>query len=109
MIKIKFVRNRTSSLIVLYSLYLYFLDLILRNTSKALVIFRDDKRSYVSVWNWIPRFGFCQIYKRKRVTAFLIDETIIQIGNEPLDSSVLGIHISQDRKCLLLKNSFDLL
>jgi hypothetical protein len=76
MIKIKFVRNRTSSLIVMYSLYLYFLGLGLGNTSKALVIFRDDKRSYVSVWNWIQRFGSCQIYKRKRVTAFIIDETI---------------------------------
>ena len=36
--KIKFERNRTSSFIVLYSLYLYFLGLSLRNTSKALVI-----------------------------------------------------------------------
>ena len=48
---IKFERNKTSTYIVLYSLYLYFLGLSLRNTSKALVIFRDEKRSYVSVWN----------------------------------------------------------
>jgi len=33
----------------MYSLYLYFLGLSLRNTSRALVIFRDEKRSYVSV------------------------------------------------------------
>jgi hypothetical protein len=79
--KVRFERNRTSSFIVMYSLYLYFLGLSLRNTSKALVIFRDEnKRSYVSVWNWIQRFGSCQIYKRKRVTAFIIDETVIQIG-----------------------------
>ena len=57
--KIRFERNRTSTVIVMYSLYLYFLGLSLRNTSKALVIFRDEnKRSYVSVWNWIQRFGF---------------------------------------------------
>ncbi len=71
--KIKFDRNKTSSFIVMYYLYLYFLGLSLRKTSKALTIFRDQKRSYVSVWNWIQRFGSCQIYNRKRVTAFIID------------------------------------
>ena len=99
----------------MYSLYLYFLGLSLRNTSKALVIFKDKKRSYVSVWNWIQKFGSTQIYKRKRVSAFIIDETVIQIGNqhywlwlciEPIHRSVLGIHISEERKCLLLKNLF---
>jgi len=79
--KIKFERNRTPDSIVMYSVYMYFLGLSLRNTSKALVIFRDEKRSHVSVWNWIQRVGSFQIYKRKRVTAFNIDETIIQIGN----------------------------
>jgi putative transposase len=108
--KIKFERNKTSNYIVMYSLYLYFLGLSLRNTSKALVIFREDKRSYVSVWNWIQRFGSCQIYKRKRVTAFIIYETIIQIGNkhfwlwfsiEPVHSSVLGIYLSEERNMLV--------
>ena len=100
----------------MYSLYLYFLGLSLRNTSKALTIFRDEKRSHVSVWNWIQRFAEYPIYKRKRVSAFIIDETIIQIGHhhywlwiciEPIHSSVLGIYISEERKCLLLKNSLD--
>jgi len=108
--KIKFERTRTSNYIVMYSLYLYFLGLSLRSTSKALIIFRDDKRSYVSVWNWIQRFGSSQIYKRKRVTAFIVDETIIQIGNqhfwlwfciEPIHSSVLGIYISEERNMLV--------
>jgi putative transposase len=102
--KIRFERNKTSSIIVMYSLYLYFLGLSLRNTSKALILFKDKQRSYVSVWNWIQRFGSCQIYnKRKRVSAFIIDETVIQIGNqhfwlwiciEPIHSSVLGIYLS---------------
>ena len=106
-----FERNRTSTVIVMYSLYLYFLGLSLRNTSKALTIFRDQKRSYVSVWNWIQRFGSCQIYKRKRVTASIImDETIIQIGNqhfwlwfciEPVHSSVLGIYLSEERNMIV--------
>ena len=108
--KIRFERNKTSSIIVMYSLYLYFLGLSLRNTSKALILFKDKQRSYVSVWNWIQRFGSCQIYKRKRVTAFIIDETIIQIGNnyywiwiciEPIHKSVLGINISQKKEICL--------
>ncbi|MDR4513027.1 MAG: DDE-type integrase/transposase/recombinase [Nitrososphaeraceae archaeon] len=111
--QIKFERTRTSNYIVMYSLYLYFLGLSLRNTSKALTIFRDDKRSYVSVWNWIQRFGSSRIYKRKRVTAFVIDETVIQIGNqhfwlwiciEPINSSVLGIYISEERNMFVAEN-----
>ena len=95
----------------MYSLYLYFLGLSLRNTSKALVIFRDEnKRSYVFVWNWIKRFGEYPIYKRKRVTAFIIDETVIQVGNqhfwlwiciEPITNSVLGIFLSEERNMLV--------
>ena len=63
----------------------------------------------MSVWNWIQRFGSCQIYKRKRVTAFTIDEIVIQIGNqhfwlwiciEPVHSFVLGIYISEERNIL---------
>ena len=102
-----FERNRTPTVIVMSSLYLYFLGLSLRNTSKALIIFKDEKRrSYVSVWNWIQRFDSCNIYKRKRVSTFIIDETIIQVGNqkywlwfciEPINSSVFGIHISKER------------
>ena len=108
--KIRFERNKTSNIIVIYSLYLYFLGLSLRNTSKALIIFKDNKRSYVSVWNWIQRFAEYPIYKRKRVTAFIIDETIIQIGSqhfwlwfciEPVHSSVLGIYISEERNMLV--------
>jgi putative transposase len=98
---IRFERNRTSTFIIMYSLYLYFLGLSLRNTSKALEPFKDERRSYVSVWNWIQRFGSYQLYKRKRISAFIIDETLIQVGNkhfwlwiciEPVHKSVLGIH-----------------
>ncbi|HEX6293690.1 MAG TPA: hypothetical protein VFZ46_00920 [Nitrososphaeraceae archaeon] len=100
---LRFIRNRTSTIVVMYSLYLYFLGLSLRNTSKALDIFDDEKRSHIAVWNWIQRFGSSQIYnKRKRVSAFIIDETVIQIGNqrfwlwiciEPIHKSVLNPHI----------------
>jgi putative transposase len=107
---ITFERNRTSTIVVMYSLYLYFLGLSLRNTSKALVIFRDEKRSYVSVWNWIQRYAEDPIYKRKRISAFIIDETVIQIGSqhfwlwfciESIHRSVLGIYISEQRNMLI--------
>ena len=97
----------------MYSLYLYFLGLSLRNTSKALILFKDKQRSYVSVWNWIQRFVEYPIYKRKRVSAFIIDETIVQIGDhhfwlwiciEPIDKSVLGIHISEERNMFVAEN-----
>ena len=105
--QIRFERNRTYTIVVMYSLYLYFLGLSLRNTSKALVIFKDNKRSHVSVWNWIQRFAEYRIYKRKRI---IIDETVIQIGSqhfwlwfciEPIHSSVLGIYISESRNMLV--------
>ena len=108
--QIRFERNRTSTIVIMYSLYLYFLGLSLRNTSKALVIFKDNKRSHVSVWNWIQRFAEYPIYKRKRISAFIIDETVIQIDSqhfwlwfciEPIHSSVLGIYISEERNMLV--------
>jgi putative transposase len=108
--QIRFERNRTYTIVVMYSLYLYFLGLSLRNTSKALVIFKDNKRSHVSVWNWIQRFAEYSIYKRKRISAFIIDETVTQIGSqhfwlwfciEPIHSSVLGIYISEERNMLV--------
>ena len=89
---------------------MYFLGLSLRNTPKALVIFKNNKRSHVSVWNWIQRFAEYPIYKRKRISAFIIDETVIQIGSqhfwlwfciEPIHRSVLGIYISEERNMLV--------
>ena len=98
----------------MYSLYLYFLGLSLRNTSNALESFKEQKRSYVAVWDWIQRFGSCQIYnKHRRISAFIIDETIIQIGDrnfwlwiciEPIHKSVLGIYISEERNMFVAEN-----
>ena len=97
----------------MYSLYLYFLG-PLRNTSNALELFKAQKRSRVAIWDWIQRFGSSQIYdKRKRVSAFIIDETVIQIGNqyfwlwmciEPIHSSMLGIYISKERNMFVAEN-----
>jgi putative transposase len=77
----------------------------------VLIIFKEERRSHVAIWNWIQRFGSCHIYnKRKRISAFVIDETVIQIGSqhywlwiciEPIHSSVLGIYISEERNMLV--------
>ena len=92
-------------------LYLLFLGLSLRNTSKALVIFRDKKRKLCVCME----LGFKDLdplrsIKDKRVSAFIIDETVIQIGNqhfwlwvciEPIHGLVLGIYISEERNMLV--------
>ena len=78
-----FERNRTRPFIIRYALYLYFLGLSLRNTSKALEPFVD--RSYVAmIWYWIQEFNPKDVFpnkKKARITAFVVDETLIQIGN----------------------------
>jgi transposase-like protein len=77
-----FERERTKPYIIRYALYLYFLGLSFRDTSKAIQPFID--RSYVAIWDWVQRFDPKRIYpfkNRKRIVAFLIDETQIQIGS----------------------------
>jgi len=105
-------RERTPTELVMYALYLYFLGLSFRNTSKALEPFRE-KRSHVAVWNWVQRFNPKIIYSRKRVTAFVIDETMIQIGGneawlwiaiEPVRSTVLGVYLSRHRNMLVAES-----
>src|SRR6476659_7702133 len=95
----------------MYELYLYFLGLSFRNTSKA-EPFRE-KRSHVAVWNWVQRFNPKIIYSRKRVTAFVIDKTKIQIGGneawlwiaiEPVRSNVLGVYLSRHRNMLVAES-----
>jgi putative transposase len=73
-------RNRTPSKYVGYGLYLYFLGLSYRNTSKALS--RFVKRSHVFIWKWIQKYRPKRIMrKRKRTMEFIIDETMIKIGS----------------------------
>ena len=67
----------------------------------------------MSIWNWIQKFSQYHIYKRKRISAFIIDETIIQIDwkhyyllwivIEPLHKTILGIHISESRNMLVAR------
>ncbi|MBV9666771.1 MAG: hypothetical protein JO327_01435, partial [Nitrososphaeraceae archaeon] len=66
-------------------MYLYFLGLSLRSTSKAIEPF-EARSYYVAVWYWIQEFNPKNIFPNKNknsriITAFIIiDETAVQIG-----------------------------
>ncbi|HZC21602.1 MAG TPA: hypothetical protein VE223_08155 [Nitrososphaeraceae archaeon] len=77
-----FERERTSAEVVMYALYLYFLGLSFRNTSKAIQPFGEEGRSHVDIWKWVQRFNPKLLYRCKRISAFLIDETMLQIGTD---------------------------
>jgi len=106
-----FERNRTRPFLIRYALYLYFLGLSLRNTSKAIKPFGE--RSYVAIWYWIQEFNPKNLFpnkKNRRITAFIIDETAVQIGDndawlwvatEPIHLKILGVYISRHRNMLV--------
>jgi hypothetical protein len=59
-----FDRNRIKPFLIRYALYLYFLGLSLRNTSRALQPFVD--RSYVAIWYWIQQFDPKKSFPNKK-------------------------------------------
>jgi len=106
-------RERTSAEVILYALYLYFLGLIFRSTSKAIQPFGKEGRSHVAIWKWVQRFNPERLYHRKRVSAFLIDETMLQIGTEeawlwvavePIHKQILGVYISRHRNMIVAES-----
>ena len=69
----------------------------------ALEPFKDENQSFISVWNWLQRFGVYQIYKRKRISVFVIfqirnEHFWLWIATEPIHHLVLGIYISEEEK-----------
>ncbi len=100
-------RNRTSSNIVGYGLYLYFLGLSFRNTAKALSFLLLVKVSHdVSIWNWMQKYKPWKYLKKKKIQEYIIDETVIKTGSEtiwfwviiePKDKEILAIDISKER------------
>ena len=107
-------RNRTPSKYIGYGLYLYFPGLSYGSTSKALS--RFAKRSHVAIWKWIQRYGPKKITaKRKRISEFIIDETLLKIGSsymwiwvaiEPKAKEILGISMSNEGNMLLTAERF---
>ena len=76
-------RNRTSSSYIGRALYLYFLGLSTRSVVKAMFCFRKVKRSHVAIWKWIQEYHPRKILsKRKRISEFIIDETLLKVGFE---------------------------
>jgi putative transposase len=104
-----FQRKRTDPRVVLYALYLYFLGLSFRGVSRALEPF-DEGRSHTAVWNWVQRYEPRKVFEVKRVQAFLIDETYVQVGSfeawvwvavEPVHRYILGVHLSRHRNMIV--------
>src|SRR2546423_8391732 len=103
------IRERTEPEDIAYSLYLYFLGLALRNTSKALS--RFVKRSHTAIRDWNQKYKPEMLRPRKiRISEFIIDEIIIKVGFEyfwlwiPIKNDnreILQISISQERNMLL--------
>ena len=102
-------RNRTPSKYIGYGLYLYFLYLSYKNTSKALSQF--IKRSHVAIWKWIQSYKPKKIArKRKRIFEFILDETLVMIGYtymwiwvamEPESKHILAVTVSKERTMLI--------
>jgi putative transposase len=54
-----------------------------RNVAKAMFCFRKVKRSHVAIWKWIQKYHPRKILsKRKRISEFIIDETLLKVGFE---------------------------
>ena len=74
------------------------------------------RRSHVSIWKWLQHYNPQKINcKRKRISEFIIDETLIQIGKdyfwlwvaiEPSNKEVLGIHLSLERNMIIVAEQF---
>ena len=75
------IRNKTPPEYIYHGLYLYFSGLSLRRTSQQLSCF--IKRNHVTIWNWIQKYHPQRISsKSKRISEFIIDETLIKVGSE---------------------------
>jgi putative transposase len=105
-------RDRTSSEYIGYSLYLYFLGLSLRNVVKALSYLHLVKRSHVSIWKWIQKFRSEETSSttRKKVSEYIVDETLLKAGSElvwlwvaiePENKRILAQSITQERNMLV--------
>ena len=75
------IRNRISSQIIGYGLYLYFLGLSFRRTTKALSFLKITKISHVSIWKWIQKYRPWKYLKKRKIKEYIIYETAIKAGS----------------------------
>ena len=74
-------KERTKPEDIVYSLYLYFSALSLRNTSKALSRF-SYKPQHSAIRDWIQRYKPERLFCRKiKIAEFVVDETQIKVGS----------------------------
>ncbi len=74
---------------------------------KACNNYADYKRNHVSIWNWIQKYHPKQISsKRKRISEFIVDETLLKVGSEYIwlwvaieseTRQILALSISKER------------
>ena len=106
-------RNRTPSQVIGYGLYLYFLGLSFRNTSKALSYLKIAKISHVSIWNWIQKYKPWKYITKTKIKEYIIDETVIKAGSseliwlwvviEPTEKEILSFYISKERNVFVVE------
>lgn len=74
---------------------------------------KEGGRSHVAIWKWVQSFNPRRLYCCKRVAAFLIDETMVQIGSdqtwlwiavEPTHRQILGVYISKHRNMIIAES-----
>ena len=88
---------------------LYFSGLSLRKSSERLS--QMYKRNHVTIWNWIQKYHPRKIStKRKRISEFIVDETLLKVGSEyiwlwvaiePQNRQILALNISKERNMLI--------
>ncbi|HEY6536388.1 MAG TPA: hypothetical protein VIY08_11430, partial [Candidatus Nitrosocosmicus sp.] len=75
-------RNRSTSKIIGYRLYLYFLDLSFGTTAKALSFLLLVKVSHLFISNWIQKYKTKKFSHNSEIKEYIIDETAIKTGSE---------------------------
>jgi putative transposase len=100
-----FTRNKTPPEYVYRGLYLYFSGLSLRRTSERLSCY--IRRNHVTIWNGIQKYHPKKIStKSKRISEFIVDETLLKVGSEYIwlwvaidakSKEILALSISKER------------
>ncbi len=109
-------KTRTSSNIIGYGLYLYFLGLSFRNTSKALSFLKIAKISHISIWKWIQKYKPWKYQRKRKIEEYIIDETSIKSGSsnliwlwvviEPTNNEILSFYISKKKRNMFVAERF---
>ncbi len=94
--------------------YICTFQVYLWEVSERLSVF--IKRNHVSIWNWIQKYKPKKIpTRRKKVSEFILDETVIKVGSEfiwlwvaiePKNRAILALSISKERNMFVIAERF---